>query len=144
MEQNECNDVNAGNQGENVGNQGGNAGNQSGNAGNQGGDEGNQGGNAGNQGENAGNRGGYAGNQGGNAGIQLLHRYFTRILIDILEIKEKLISNTTSQQLLPRVAIASFFVNSNNVSQIFHLPNFNNISQKFFSDHRSIAIFISI
>ena len=113
----------------------GKARNQGGNLGNQGGNAGNEGGNAGNGGGNVGNQGGNAGNQGGNAGIQLLDRYFTRILLYILKIMEKLISRSTSQQLLPRVAIASFFVNFNNVNQTFHLSNFNNISQKFFSDH---------
>ena len=121
-----------------MGNGAGNAGNQGGNAGNEGGNARNQSGNVGkarNQGGNLGNQGGNAGNQGGNAGIQLLDRYFTRILLYILKIMEKLISRSTSQQLLPRVAIASFFVNFNNVNQTFHLSNFNNISQKFFSDH---------
>ena len=58
-----------------------------------------------------------------------------KYLTSILKVKEKLILRSTSQQLLQRVAIASFFSTLNNVSQICHLSDFNNISQKFFSDH---------
>ena len=62
----------------------------------------------------------------------------------ILKLKRKLISRNTSQQLLCRVEIASFLSTFNNVSPTFLLSNFSNISQKFFSDHWSIAIFVSI
>ena len=93
-----------------MGNQGGNMGNQGGNAGNQGENTGNQGGNAGNNSGNVGNQGGNAGNQGGNTGF---YKAFSREDIPryILKIKETLIPRNTSQQLLPRVVISSFFIN---------------------------------
>ena len=75
---------------------------------------------------------------------QVFYKEFPRQDIPryILKTKEKLISRNTSQQLLPRIAIVSFFWSTfNNVSPTFHIPDFNNIGKKFFSDHWSITEF---
>ena len=57
----------------------------------------------------------------------ILQGFYKDIPCYIFEIKEKLISRNTFQQLLQRFAIASVLPTFNNVSQIFHLSNFNNI-----------------
>ena len=65
---------------------------------------------------------------------QVFYKEFARQDIPryIIKFQEKLISRNTSQQLLPRIAIASFLPTFNKVSQKFHLPEINNISKKIF------------
>ena len=67
---------------------------------------------------------------------QVFYKTFSRQDIPhyILKIKETLVSRNTSQQLLPRVVISSFLSTFNKVSKTFYLSNFNNITQKVFSD----------
>ena len=83
-----------------------------------------------------GNQGGYVENQGGNVGIQLLGRYLTRILLDRISLVIFLkLKKANLEEHLSAAASegcnCSFFVDFNNVSQTFHLSNFNSISQKF-------------
>ena len=65
---------------------------------------------------------------------QVFYKEFARQDIPryIIKFQEKLISRNTSQQLLPRIAIASFLPTFNKVSLKFHLPEINNISKKIF------------
>ena len=70
--------------------------------------------------------------------IELIDRYFTRVLLDKISLVIFLKLSKSNKEHLSaaeRLQLFLFLATFNNVSQIFHLSNFNNIRQQFFSKH---------